>query len=166
MSLQRLFLTFGGAGEAPKASGTVGSFAGLVVGIVILHFLTMETLFMLTLAISIIGVFEINKYEKAHQSHDDGWIVIDEVAGMWIALMMVYSTLPHLSFEYKEFIAYLFAFASFRYFDIFKPSTIGKIDRDVKGGLGVMGDDILAGFAGGMLSILGLLAIEKIITIL
>ena len=38
----------------------------------------------------------------------------------------------------------------FRLFDIWKPSFIGKIDRDVKGGLGVMGDDVLAGIAAGI----------------
>jgi len=166
MNLQRFFLTFGGAGEAPKASGTVGSLAGLFVGLPILYYIGMQTLFMLTLAISIIGVFEINKYEKAHQSHDDGWIVIDEVAGVWISMMMVYSTLATLSFEYKEIVGYGLAFAFFRYFDIFKPSTIGKIDREVKGGLGVMGDDILAGFAGGMLCILVLMAIQRVIGLL
>ena len=47
-----------------------------------------------------------------------------------------------------------------------KPSTIGKIDRDVNGGLGVMGDDILAGIAGGFLSALILLGIERILPLL
>ena len=44
------------------------------------------------------------------------------------------------------------AFIFFRLFDIWKPSIIGKIDRDVKGGLGVMGDDVVAGFAAGIAS--------------
>jgi phosphatidylglycerophosphatase A len=42
------------------------------------------------------------------------------------------------------------AFVSFRLFDIWKPSIIGRIDKKAKGGLGVMGDDILAGIFGGI----------------
>ncbi|HHH51908.1 MAG TPA: phosphatidylglycerophosphatase A, partial [Campylobacterales bacterium] len=79
MNLNRIFITFFGSGLAPKAPGTVGSFAGLIVGLIILQFLPMQTLFMLTLVITIIGIFEINRYEKATNSHDDKSIVIDEV---------------------------------------------------------------------------------------
>ncbi|MEA2092063.1 MAG: phosphatidylglycerophosphatase A, partial [Campylobacterota bacterium] len=46
----------------------------------------------------------------------------------------------------------ILSFVLFRYFDITKPSIIGRIDRDAKGGVGVMGDDIIAGFAAGILS--------------
>jgi phosphatidylglycerophosphatase A len=46
----------------------------------------------------------------------------------------------------------LLSFALFRAFDITKPSIIGRIDRDAKGGVGVMGDDIIAGFAAGISS--------------
>ena len=48
----------------------------------------------------------------------------------------------------------LLAFAFFRLFDIWKPSIIGRIDRDVKGGLGVMGDDAVAGFFAGLLGLI------------
>ena len=44
----------------------------------------------------------------------------------------------------------ILSFVYFRLFDIWKPSIIGKIDRDVEGGWGVMGDDIVAGLAGGV----------------
>jgi phosphatidylglycerophosphatase A len=44
----------------------------------------------------------------------------------------------------------ILAFVYFRLFDIWKPSIIGRIDREVKGGLGVMGDDIVAGIAAGI----------------
>ena len=63
MSIQRLFLTFFGTGLSPKAPGTVGTLASLPVGVLIIHTMGMETLFMVTLAITIIGIFEINKYE-------------------------------------------------------------------------------------------------------
>jgi phosphatidylglycerophosphatase A len=163
MNLNRLFITFLGTGLSPKAPGTVGSFAALLAGLLILEFLPMQTLFMLTLAITIIAVFEINKYEKETGSHDDKSIVIDEVAGMWIALMFALSTAKSMEYAYANEIAIIGSFAAFRLFDIWKPSTIGTIDRKVKGGLGVMGDDILAGIAGGLLTVLLLVGIDKII---
>jgi phosphatidylglycerophosphatase A len=134
-----------------------------VVGVALLKIAPMQTLFMLTLAISIIGIFEINKYEKATNSHDDKSIVIDEVAGMWIALMFAVATAQTLSYAYAYEIAIIGSFAAFRLFDIWKPSLIGVIDRKVKGGLGVMGDDILAGIAGGLLTIVLLLGLDKVL---
>ena len=65
MNLQKLFLTFGGAGLSPKAPATVGTLAALLVGLVVLYYFGMETLFMLTLAITVMGIFEINKYGKS-----------------------------------------------------------------------------------------------------
>ncbi|NEW60989.1 phosphatidylglycerophosphatase A [Sulfurovum sp. bin170] len=163
MNLNRLFITFFGTGLAPKAPGTVGSLAALIVGVGILQFFPMDTLFMLTLAITIIGIFEINKYERETGSHDDKSIVIDEVAGMWIAMMFAISTAETMSYPFVWEIAIVSSFATFRLFDIWKPSTIGTIDRKVKGGLGVMGDDLLAGVAGGLLSALILMGLDKIL---
>ena len=162
MTLQKLFLTFGGAGLSPKAPGTVGTLASLPVGVAILHYFGMETLFMLTIAITIIGVFEINKYEKSTGIHDQQHIVIDEAAGMWLALMIAVSTAVTMPYPYAEILAIIFSFAAFRLFDIWKPSTIGWIDREVKGGMGVMMDDVLAGIAGGILSSVLLIAIGKL----
>ena len=163
MNLNRLFITFFGSGLAPKAPGTAGSFAALIVGVVLLELVPMQTLFMLTLAITIIGIFEINKYEKETGTHDDKSIVIDEVAGMWIALMFAVASAKTMSYDYAYAIAILGSFAAFRLFDIWKPSIIGTIDRKVKGGLGVMGDDIVAGIAGGMLTVLLLIGLDKVL---
>ena len=163
MTLNRLFITFGATGLAPKAPGTVGSFAALVVGLLILQLLPMQTFFMLTLVITIIGIFEINKYEKLTNSHDDKSIVIDEVSGMWITLMFALPTAQSMSFPYAYEVAVLASFGAFRLFDIWKPSLIGVIDRKVKGGLGVMGDDVLAGVAGGMLTVLMLHGLNKVL---
>jgi len=76
-------------------------------------------------------------------THDGSEIVIDELAGMWIALAIANATADN-------YLIALLAFVYFRIFDIWKPSLIGKIDRDVKGGWGVMGDDILAGLFAGL----------------
>jgi phosphatidylglycerophosphatase A len=163
MNLNRLFITFFGSGLAPKAPGTVGSFVALVVGVALLQVIPMQTFFMLTLVITIIAIFEINRYERETGTHDDKSIVIDEVSGMWITLIFALSTVKSIDFNYAYEIAVVLSFASFRLFDIWKPSTIGFIDRKVQGGLGVMGDDILAGLAGGFLTIAVLMGLDKII---
>ena len=166
MTLQKLFLTFFGAGLSPVAPGTVGTLAALPVGLIVLHYLGMDTLFMLTLAITIVGIFEINKYEQQTGTHDKQEIVIDEAVGMWLSLMIAYGTAATLTFPYAKILAIVLSFAAFRLFDIWKPSTIGWIDRELKGGLGVMLDDVLAGIAGGVLSALILLGIDKLYSIL
>ncbi len=162
MTVQKLFLTFFGAGLSPKAPGTAGTLASLPVGLFILYYFGMETLFMLTLAITVIGIFEINKYEKATGIHDHQQIVIDEAVGMWLSLMIAMSTAITLTYPYAKLLAVIFSFTAFRLFDIWKPSTIGWIDRELKGGMGVMLDDVLAGIAGGLLSVVVLMGIGKL----
>lgn len=162
MTLQKNFLTFLGAGRSPKAPETLGTLAALIVGLPVLHYLGMETLFMLTFAVTVIGVFEINKYENAGGEHNAKEIVIDEAAGMWMSLMIASSTAETLQYPYAGLLAILFSFLAFRLFDSWKPSTIGWIHREVKGGLGVMMDDILSGIAGGLLSAVILMGIGKL----
>ena len=162
MTLQKLFLTFFGAGLSPKAPGTVGTLASLPVGLAVLYYFGMETLFMLTVAVTVIGIFEINKYEQQTGTHDQQEVVIDETAGMWLSLMIAHSTAATLTYPYVDILAIVLSFAAFRLFDIWKPSTIGWIDRELKGGLGVMLDDVLAGIAGGLLSALILIGIGKL----
>ena len=162
MTAQKLFLTFFGAGLSPKAPGTAGTLASLPVGLAILHYLGMETLFMLTFAITVIGVFEINKYENITGEHDQQEIVIDEAAGMWLSLMIASSTAATMSYPYVDLLAIILSFSAFRLFDIWKPSTIGWIDRELKGGLGVMMDDVIAGIAGGFLTVVILMGVERL----
>ena len=161
--MNRLFITFFGSGLSPIAPGTAGSLLALVIGVGLLKVIPMQTFFMLTLLITVVGVFEINRYERATNTHDDKSIVIDEVSGMWIAMMFAISTSNHMSFDYAYKIAVILSFISFRLFDIWKPSTIGIIDRRVKGGLGVMGDDILAGVAGGLLTDIILIGLNRVL---
>ena len=144
MNLRKFFLTVGFSGLSPKAPGTVGSFISLILGLFLLEFLHSSTLFLLSLLVTVIAIKQIDLYEKASGIHDSSEIVIDELAGMWIAL-----SICGINSENLIYMAPL-AFIFFRLFDIWKPSIIGKIDRDVKGGLGVMGDDIVAGIAAGI----------------
>jgi len=140
--LQKLFLTFFYSGLSPYAPGTAGSILAGIVGFIILQFFHTDTLFLLTILITLIAITEIDKYETKTGSHDDKSIVIDEVAGLWLAFILSSATITQM----------VLSFVFFRIFDIWKPSFIGKIDRDVKGGLGVMGDDIVAGILAGICS--------------
>ena len=146
MNFRKFFLTVGFSGLSPKAPGTVGSFVSLLIGLFLLEFLHVSTLFLLALLITVIAIKQIDIYENEVGMHDGKEIVIDELAGMWITL-----SICGINSENILIMAPL-AFIFFRLFDIWKPSIIGKIDRDVKGGLGVMGDDIVAGFAAGIAS--------------
>ena len=138
----KFFLTLGYSGLSPKAPGTVGSFVALLLGMGLLQFISITTLFLLSLLISVIAVKQINIYEEQTATHDGKEIVIDELAGMWITMGVAGVTA-------NNWIMGIIAFIFFRIFDIWKPSIIGKIDQNVKGGWGVMGDDMLAGvFAG------------------
>ncbi|QOG12377.1 phosphatidylglycerophosphatase A [Arcobacter sp. FWKO B] len=147
--MRKAFLTLFYSGLSPKAPGTVGSVVALILGLIILWLSSPTTLFLLTILVSIIAVNQIDKYEHEVGSHDDKEIVIDELAGMWLCLSMV----AHSS-DVNIFIGAILGFALFRFFDIAKPSIIGKIDAKVKGGLGVMGDDIVAGFFAGLVTLL------------
>ena len=144
MNFRKFFLTVGFSGLSPKAPGTVGSFVSLIIGLFLLEFLHPSTLFLLSLLITVIAIKQIDIYEKGVGMHDGKEIVIDELAGMWITLAICGINSSNVLFMAP--IAFIF----FRLFDIWKPSFIGKIDRDVKGGLGVMGDDVLAGVAAGI----------------
>ena len=144
MNFRKFFLTVGFSGLSPIAPGTAGSFVSLIIGLFLLEFLHPSTLFLLALLITVIAIKQIDIYEKEVGIHDGKEIVIDELAGMWITLAICGINSSNILFMAP--IAFIF----FRLFDIWKPSFIGKIVRDVKGGLGVMGDDVLAGIAAGI----------------
>lgn len=147
---QIAFLSVLWVGKCPKASGTMGSIAGVALGLPILY-LSSQTLFLLAVFVGLFAIKQVNIYEARNEgkegfSHDEGWIVIDEVVGVWIALSIA-------CFGEVSAIGVGSAFVLFRVFDIWKPSLIGKIDREAKGGLGVVGDDALAGIIAGLASL-------------
>ena len=154
MNFNWLFLTLFYSGHSPKAPGTIGTLVSLPIGVAILIFLGPQTLFLLTLLITLIAIKSIDRYEAQSGIHDNQKIVIDELAGMWFALSIAPGIMFGASdlFVFQNGIAVQIAlsFIFFRMYDIKKPSIIGRIDRDAKGGWGVMGDDIIAGFAAGI----------------
>lgn len=140
--MQKLFLTFFGAGLLPKAPGTWGSVAGAIVAWGILWAFSNTTLFLASILLFLASISVIDNYEAKTGVHDHGSIVIDEVAGVWLAIAISGDGVAQI----------LLSLAFFRILDIKKPSIIGRVDRNVKGGLGVMADDMIAGFFAGLAS--------------
>ena len=135
-------------GLLPKAPGTWGSAAAAAIAYLIILFLPNPhtTIWLSAVFFSVAGYKLVNDYEANGGIHDDKRIVIDEFAGMFISIGLFGDL------KTDTFIKLIFAFAAFRLFDVWKPSIIGKIDEKAPGGLGVMGDDILAGIFGGILA--------------
>ncbi len=140
--MRKLFLTFFYTGLSPFAPGTVGSIAAAIIGYIFLQYLPISTLTLFSIFITVIAVKEIDKYEKEHNSHDPKEIVIDEVVGVWLAFVLSSSTIFQM----------VLSLVFFRIYDIWKPSIIGKIDKEYNGGISVMGDDIVAGILAGISS--------------
>jgi len=134
----------------------MGTLVSLPFGVLILAYFGPQTLFLAALLLTLIAVKAVEKYQKMAQTHDDSRIVIDELVGMWMALSIapgIYTPLNEImTIDNGMLIQILLSFALFRYFDIRKPSIIGRIDREAPGGYGVMFDDVLAGIAAGIVT--------------
>ncbi|GAA9062759.1 phosphatidylglycerophosphatase A [Helicobacter pylori] len=138
-NLRACFLTLFFSGYSKKAPGTIGSLVALLLGLPILIF-SANTLFLAAVLIGLIAITQIDKEEEESKIHDSSYIVIDELVGMWLAMAISGLSL----------VGVILSFIFFRIYDITKPSLIGKIDKEVKGGLGVVADDALAGVLAGL----------------
>ncbi|GAA9740916.1 phosphatidylglycerophosphatase A [Helicobacter pylori] len=138
-SLRACFLTLFFSGYSKKAPGTIGSLVALLLGLPVLIF-SANTLFLGAVLIGLIAITQIDKEEEESKIHDSSYIVIDELVGMWLAMAISGLSLAGV----------VLSFIFFRIYDITKPSLIGKIDKEVKGGLGVVADDALAGVLAGL----------------
>ncbi|AHN36117.1 membrane protein [Helicobacter pylori oki112] len=138
-SLRACFLTLFFSGYSKKAPGTIGSLVALLLGLPVLIF-SANTLFLGAVFIGLIAIAQIDKEEEESKIHDSSYIVIDELVGMWLAMAISGLSLAGV----------VLSFIFFRIYDITKPSLIGKIDKEVKGGLGVVADDALAGVLAGL----------------
>jgi phosphatidylglycerophosphatase A len=130
--LSNLISTFFYLGKLPKVPGTWGSLGALFVWSLIPEALLFRfTLLVITLMIGFISCeFSLQGIDDS----DPSYIVIDEVVGLWIALLFVPKTI----------FLFLLGFVLFRLFDILKPSFIYSV-QSFKGSLGIMLDDIFAG---------------------
>ncbi|QQW80705.1 phosphatidylglycerophosphatase A [Helicobacter pylori] len=144
-SLRACFLTLFFSGYSKKAPGTIGSLVALLLGLPVLIF-SANTLFLAAIFIGLIAIAQIDKEEEESKIHDSSYIVIDELVGMWLAMAISGLSLAGV----------ILSFIFFRIYDITKPSLIGKIDKEVKGGLGVVADDALAGVLAGLSALLAI----------
>ncbi|MGH1582515.1 phosphatidylglycerophosphatase A [Helicobacter pylori] len=142
-SLRACFLTLFFSGYSKKAPGTIGSLVALLLGLPVLIF-SANTLFLGAVFIGLIAITQIDKEEEESKRHDSSYIVIDELVGMWLAMAISGLSLAGV----------VLSFIFFRIYDITKPSLIGRIDKEVKGGLGVVADDALAGVLAGLSALL------------
>ena len=132
-----IFIATGaGSGYSPIASGTAGSAVGVALFAALTWGLGLSTptLLGVTLAVTLVGVWAASRAEAIFGGKDDGHITIDEVAGQLITLL----ALP------VRWEVLLVGFFLFRFFDIVKPPPARQLEA-VRGGLGVMGDDVFAG---------------------
>ncbi len=115
----------------------------MLLGLPVLIF-SANTLFLGAIFIGLIAIAQIDKEEEESKRHDSSHIVIDELVGMWLSMAISGLSL----------VGVVLSFIFFRIYDITKPSLIGKIDKEVKGGLGVVADDALAGILAGLSALL------------
>jgi phosphatidylglycerophosphatase A len=125
-----------GSGLAPVAQGTFGSLAAILPWLLLRHLSLPINLLVIALGF-VVGVVACDIAGRSLGVDDHRSLVWDEFIGQWIAL------LPALFFA--PWWVVVAGFVLFRFFDVLKPWPIRWLDRHVKGGLGVMLDDVLAG---------------------
>ncbi len=134
-----------GSGYSPVAPGTAGALLAWMLWLVLFFAAGYSACWWITLALAVVftwlGVRSANALEPIW-GEDPSRVVVDEMVGTWIALLAV----PEGSFA--EVWGYAAgAFVLFRFFDIFKPLGVRRMEA-LPGGVGVMADDILAGVYG------------------
>jgi len=123
-----------GSGCAPKAPGTMGTLVGVLFYLP-LQLLALPYYVAVVVVVSLVGIWLCGQTARALGVHDHPGIVWDEIAGYLLTMVAAPSGWGWI----------LLGFVLFRIFDIWKPWPIGLLDKQLKGGLGVMADDLLAG---------------------
>jgi phosphatidylglycerophosphatase A len=137
--LATLVATSLGAGFMPKAPGHTGTLTAIPLAYALAR--CGQSVYLLGFFfICLTGTWAAERFGRATGREDDQRIVIDEVAGYLLTLLFVDRRPFHL----------LAAFFIFRLFDIWKPPPVRQIDARVRGGIGVMADDLAAGVYGAL----------------
>lgn len=140
-----LLATWFGSGLLPKAPGTWGSLAALPFAWAIQSQGGQIALLVAAVLVFVIGIWASDRMAQELGIKDPGSIVIDEVAGQWLALAFVPLSIW----------SYVAGFILFRLADITKPWPASLADRRVAGGLGIMLDDVIAGAYAGLALLIG-----------
>ena len=145
MNAAQLLATIGGVGYLRPASGTWGSLVALPMA-ALLHFIGGPLL----LSVAVVATFFLGLWATAQVTmgeadHDPAHVVVDEVAGQWVALLPLSFGAWHVGAPILAlWPGWIAAFVLFRTFDILKPGPVGWADRR-NTPLGVMLDDVIAG---------------------
>ncbi len=137
--------TWLGSGFLNPAPGTWGSLAALPFGIFIFAQFGLTALLIATILTFAVGLWAAKEFETATGLHDAKMVVIDEVVGLWLALIPVFAVAG------IHWVWITIALILFRGFDIAKPWPISYLDKNLKGAWGVMLDDVLAGIAAALI---------------
>jgi phosphatidylglycerophosphatase A len=129
-------------GLSPVGPGTVGS-AGAVPFFWLMMDLSLPVYWVITVATCLVGIPISQRCSELLEEKDPSSVVIDEVAGVFIAMGAVAAAPLHIL---------VLAWVLFRVFDISKPWIIDKAQYWHSNGVGIMADDILAGIVAGALA--------------
>lgn len=145
MNTATLIGTVAGVGYLRPAPGTWGSLAAIPLAYVLHQAGGFPLLSAATVVVCIVGYWATAAMTKGQENHDPSEIVIDEVAGQWIALWAIsYPAWAHDISITALWPGWISAFALFRLFDVWKPGPVGWADHK-EGPMGVMLDDVIAG---------------------
>ncbi|MEZ5779644.1 MAG: phosphatidylglycerophosphatase A [Paracoccaceae bacterium] len=156
MTFPRLLATWFGTGLLRPAPGTWGSAVAVALGLLIDRIFGFPALFAATAIVIPLGFWAIAATVAGSDDKDPSEIVIDEVAGQWIALMFPAAAFWHRGLEdwwLAAWPGWVAAFLFFRLFDIWKPGPIGRADRRGDAS-GTMEDDLWAGLFAGVATLI------------
>ena len=129
------FIALGfGAGLAPRAPGTVGTLLAWAIAVFLNRYLPALGIAFIAIPLFFIGIWACDVTARKLGKDDPGAIVWDEMVAF----------LPLAALATGSFLYQLLAFVFFRLFDIWKPFPIREMERRLKGGFGVMFDDLIA----------------------
>ncbi|MCC6214810.1 MAG: phosphatidylglycerophosphatase A [Polyangiaceae bacterium] len=132
--------TWFGAGRSPVAPGTAGTLAAVPLALV-LERLPLAAHVAVAAGVTAAGIWSAGVVAEESGEDDPGYVVIDEVAGVLVALLFV---------RRRSWRARATAIALFRVLDIAKPGPIAAAERLRPAGVGMMVDDLVAGLAAGV----------------
>jgi phosphatidylglycerophosphatase A len=148
------FIALGfGAGLAPKAPGTFGTLVAFPIYWALAAFLHPLAIAFAAIPLFFVGVWACDRTGRDLGVADHGSMVWDEIVAF----------LPLLAISSQDWRLQLFAFGLFRGFDIWKPFPIRELERRVKGGMGVMIDDVVAAFYAYVVFVITIVVAYKIL---
>jgi phosphatidylglycerophosphatase A len=134
-----------GVGYLPLAPGTFGSLVAVGIFLLLVRTIPPNALVAVVLVaivvVTFVGIWAATRTEQLSGRKDPGKVVVDEVAGQFIALF------PLTLFTRWSTLAVIVSFILFRFFDIVKPYPANRL-QELDGGIGIMFDDLIAGVYG------------------